>query len=405
MPSLPSRFDLAKLEKNIREELSLADPRSGGGELSMTSMISQIIVDMVELFCVEAKGATSDIREEGMLRSDKLIPTDALTHDMKLAGVMSTLATALRNAPENTFVAPYRPAQSPQNEEAAHMCQIALLPALHEIETLVKNLILNPLCRAINARVSTAIAKIHRGTYLEDTILNDAGGMGGGGFVEQHLSGIYESIASNLLSNLPSEYSSVIASTVATYSIYSFVSSASLVRPLGEMGRLRITQDLADFELALEQLVFKGGSGAALSQIENGKPYAELRAVRQMLFWTGLEDKLLLPTDAAKSILREVWAKDVRPSTVFHFLFSFAPTLLSSPHHSKRIKAEEYVNALVRLDGGVDDGEATAWMTTMACCDAYQQRESVDNKNADGDRRVATILMILGPELLRRRRQ
>eukprot|EP00957_Ditylum_brightwellii_P129606 9886328-Ditylum_brightwellii.AAC.1 len=65
LPSLPSRFDLAKLEKNIREELSLADPRSGG-----------------------AKGATSDIREEGMLRSDKLIPTDALTHDMKLAGVM-----------------------------------------------------------------------------------------------------------------------------------------------------------------------------------------------------------------------------------------------------------------------------------------------------------------------------
>jgi hypothetical protein len=139
-----------------------------------------------------------------------------------------------------------------------------------------------------------------------------------------------------------------------------------------------------------------------LSQIEMGKPYAELRAVRQMFYWTGLDDKSVGASTVAKSMLREVWVKDVRPSTVFHFLFSFAPDLLSSPHHSKRMRPEDYVSNLVMLDGSIDEGEVSAWMTTMACCDSYQQRESV--VGMDGDRRVAAILMMLGPELLRRRR-
>ena len=38
----------------------------------------------------------------------------------------------------------------------------------------------------------------------------------------------------------------------------------------------------------------------------------------------------------------------------------------------------------------------------MTCCDSYQQRESVDVAMTDGDRRIGAILMVLGPELLRR---
>ena len=174
---------------------------------------------------------------------------------------------------------------------------------------------------------------------------------------------------------------------------------------MGETSRLRLTQDLADFELALEQLVFKGGTSLSLGQIAGGKPYAELRALRQLLYWAALEDKTLSPAEVAKGLLRDTWVKDLRPSTLFHFLFSFAPALLTSPHHFKRMDAGDYVGTLVKLDGSVDDGEASAWMTTMACCDSYQQRESVDGAITDGDRRIGAILMVLGPELLRRRRQ
>lgn len=422
LPHLPSRYDLAKLDSAVRDELSLADPREGGGELSMTTMLAGNVVDMVGRFCAAAAGATSDAGEEGFLREDDGAATEALLHDMKVAGVMSTLATSLRSVPENTFVVPYRPAHSPQHEDAANLCRQSLKPALAEIDSLVKTNVLAPLSRALNRRVASAVAKMHQGTYLEENVgasmgmvgmddpMSGEGGGVGGGFVQRHLSQVYESIASEHLSKLPPEYASAVASTVASHSIYSFVSHASLVRPLGEMGRLRITQDLADFELCLEQLVFKGGSTASLGSMDGGRPYAELRAMRNMLFWTGLEDTSAKPADIAKGMLREAWVRDVRPSTAFHFLFSFAPPLLSSPHHAKRMSAEEYVGTLVKLDGTVDDGEASAWMTTMRCCESYQQRESVDASSSvvggkgGGDRRVAAVLMMLGPELLRRRR-
>eukprot|EP00978_Attheya_sp_CCMP212_P001893 scaffold3904_cov47-Attheya_sp.AAC.4 len=432
LPSLPTRFDLQLLDTTIRNELSLADPRKGGGEFSMTTLLSDTIVEqLVEQFCDRARGATSDAasggdHSTGYLHDDST-PTEALLHDMQVASVLSSLATILRTAPENTFVVPYRPAQSPQHEEAANMCEIALLPALHEIERLVKSTILTPLCCALNQRVAAAIAKLHQGIYLEDIADAQTDEEEPSLFVQQHLAGVYEGIATHFLSKLPAEYARIVATTVATYSIYSFVSNAALVRPLGEIGRLRITQDLADLELCLEQLVAQGGGYnsnsnmpsssslalSSLSQMDHGKPYAELRAVRQMLFWTGLESTATTTTtttaDICKDLLRQVWIKDVRPSTVLAFLFSFAPQTLSSPHHWKRMRADEYVsNDLIQWDGSIDDGEAGAWMTTMACCDSYQQRESVSAATApsssSSDPRVAAILMMLGPELLRRRR-
>ena len=92
---------------------------------------------------------------------------------------------------------------------------------------------------------------------------------------------------------------------------------------------------------------------------------------------------------------------------IFHFLLSFAPRLLSSPHHSARMGAEEYCRVvLVKPDGSIEDREGRSWITTMACCEAYNQRESVDGggNSGVGDKRIASILMVVGPELLRRKR-
>ena len=106
-----------------------------------------------------------------------------------------------------------------------------------------------------------------------------------------------------------------------------------------------------------------------------------------MLFWTGLDDATKPATSIAKAMSRETWVRHVRPSTVCHYLFSFAPSLLSSPHHMKRMRIEEYVATLVTLEGEIDEGEAGSWMTTMACCDSYQQRESAQTGPKDGDPR------------------
>jgi hypothetical protein len=282
------------------------------------------------------------------------------------------------------------------------MCSKALAPAIENIGKMVKSTVLNPLCRALNRQIASVLAQIHRGVYLESG--NDADESPA--FVQKHLDPVFDLIANNILNKFPPPYSAIIASSIATFTIYTFVSNVSLVRPLVESARMHITQDLADLEMTLEQFVGKSGGGALLlSQIEGGRPYAELRAVRQMLFWSGLEMQSTAATELAKSLLREVWMKDVRPSTVFHYLFSYAPSLLSSPHHTKRMKAEDYVSTLVLLDGSVEAGEDDSWMTTVACCDAYQQRASYTaaGSTVDGDPRVTQIVMALGQELMRRR--
>ena len=82
LPTLPSRYDLAKIDSNIREELALADPRQGGGDFSMATMISDCIVSMVHEFCVLARRAISEIDEDDDSESE------AMAHNLKVASVM-----------------------------------------------------------------------------------------------------------------------------------------------------------------------------------------------------------------------------------------------------------------------------------------------------------------------------
>jgi conserved oligomeric Golgi complex subunit 5 len=403
LPLLPSRYDIQKLESIIRQELSLADPREGGGDLSAVTMISENVTGMISQFCEQAHNSISQGGGDACLDPKDGSPTEALLHNMKVAKIMNAMVLSMRAAPEKVFLAPYRPAVTPQLEEAASMCEQALKPGLLEIDRFVKAQILGPLCRALNARVARSIGRIHYGSYIQESSGADLDAEEPS-FVQKNLSALYEGIGTVHLAGLPKSFAAAVASTVATFSIYTFVSNVSLMRPLAESTRLHLTQDLADFELLLEQLMAKGGEGKPLSEISNGKPYAELRAVRNMLFWTGLDDTTKPAATVAKTMLRESWARHVRSSTMFHYLFAFAPPVLSSPHHFRNMRVDEYVGTLVTLDGSVEEGEAGSWVTTLACCDSYLQRESAQQGSGEGDARIANILMTLGPELLRRQR-
>ena len=393
---LPSKYDVQRFDENIRQELSLADPREGGGDLTAVTMIAECVVSMISQFCDRARNALSGVGEDGYLKADWMM-SESLQHDRKVVAIMYAMAQYLRAAPEKTFVAPYRPAASAQHEEAASVCQTALVPALQSIDKVV-TVVLNPLCRTINRRIASVLSKMHHGVYIDNGGSMEA-------FVQKYLADIFDLTSKNHLSRFPPEYAAKLAATISSFSIYSFVSNAFLIRPLGENARLHITQDLADLELSLEQLVSKNGGGDCLSQVAGGKPYAELRAVRQMLFWSGLEDQKATAGEIYKALLREPWINEVRPSTILHYLISFGPNLLSSPHHLKHTRAEEYASLLARLDGSGEDGEESAWMTVMACCDSYQQRTSSSTAGTqDGDSRIPNVLMLLGQELLQRRR-
>jgi hypothetical protein len=421
LPLLPSKYDIQRLDMIIRQELAMADPREGGGELSAVTMIAENVVRMIRQFCTQAENAVSKVGQDGCLTADGS-PTDALEHDMKVSKIMYFMSQCLQNAPEKVFLEPYRPAVTNQLEEASSISMRALLPARKEIDSMVNTLVLHPLYRALNKRLGRMMGRMHHeGAYLNQegsgrssNALDSMDGANNSSFVQKYLSGFYDYLYTTFSQKLPPPYSLVVGSAVSIFSVYTFVSTSSLIRPIGEEAKMQLTQDLAEFELVLEQFMARAGGNASsqtLRNIGNGKAYAELRAVRQMLFWTGLEDKTKAAATIAKNLSREVWVRDIRPSTVCHYLFSFAPDLLSSPHHWKRLKVEEYVGTLVSLDGDIDEGESLDWMTTMACCDSFKQRESAQSSflgegsdRMEGDARVASILMALGPELLQRRR-
>ena len=167
LPLLPSKYDIQRFDSIIRQELALADPREGGGDLTCVTMIAENVVQMISQFCSQAENAVSNVGENGCLSSDGL-PTEALVHDLKVAKIMSFMVDCLRVAPEKVFLEPYRPALTNQLEEASNVAMRALSPAREEIDNLVNTMILRPLCRALNRRVAMMMGRIHHeGCYLQ----------------------------------------------------------------------------------------------------------------------------------------------------------------------------------------------------------------------------------------------
>ncbi|KAK3767574.1 hypothetical protein RRG08_003835 [Elysia crispata] len=100
---------------------------------------------------------------------------------------------------------------------------------------------------------------------------------------------------------------------MASRCVDQFVRHASLIRPLGEGGKLRLAADFAQMELAISPFCRRPA--------DLGKAYRLLRAFRPLLFQT--------PEHIAQSpALGEV----LPYSTTIHFLFARAPPELKSPH-------------------------------------------------------------------------
>ncbi|XP_067860966.1 conserved oligomeric Golgi complex subunit 5 isoform X2 [Heptranchias perlo] len=101
--------------------------------------------------------------------------------------------------------------------------------------------------------------------------------------------------------------------TIAQRAIQLFIRNASLLRPLGEGGKMRLAADFAQMELAVAPLCRR------VSDL--GKSYRLLRSFRPLLFQT------------SEHIANSPAAGDIIPySTILHFLFTRAPPDLKSPH-------------------------------------------------------------------------
>uniref|UniRef100_H3ANZ6 Component of oligomeric golgi complex 5 n=1 Tax=Latimeria chalumnae TaxID=7897 RepID=H3ANZ6_LATCH len=100
---------------------------------------------------------------------------------------------------------------------------------------------------------------------------------------------------------------------IAQRAIELFIRNASLLRPLGEGGKMRLAADFAQMELAVAPLCRR------VSDL--GKPYRLLRSFRPLLFQTS---EHIVNSQAVGDVIAY--------STILHFLFSRAPPELKSPH-------------------------------------------------------------------------
>lgn len=374
-PALPSKYDIQRFDETIRGELSLADPQDGG-DTTLVTMIAECVVICTAEFCERAPFNKNN--RSPYLRDNDWAATEDLQHDRKVVAILFALQNYLNKAPESTFVTPYQPSILEQHREAAKLCDMALKPACKTIDTAIQISVLRPLLGDLKKQLGTVLTRVVSSSYNPS-------------FCQTAITPALETIRNNILKRFPPKYASFVAHELAEFSIRTFVTAATLVRPLDEDVRLHITQDLGDLELALQDLIDEPLSNAVGA-------YSELRACRQMLFWTGLAGSSAPAADIAKSLLTsQPWIRDVRPSTVYHYLISsFGPTLLSSPQHAAKISASDYVTSTVA-------GEDSAWVAVLSCCEMYQQRSSATEVEDGGDARVADIVALVGRELIRRR--
>ncbi|XP_060885394.1 conserved oligomeric Golgi complex subunit 5 isoform X2 [Labrus mixtus] len=100
---------------------------------------------------------------------------------------------------------------------------------------------------------------------------------------------------------------------IAQRAIELFIRHTSLLRPLGEGGKMRLAADFAQMEMAVAPLCRR------VSDL--GKPYRMLRSFRPLLFQTS---ELIASSPAVGELIPY--------STLLHFLLTRAPSELKSPH-------------------------------------------------------------------------
>ncbi|KAF7228789.1 conserved oligomeric Golgi complex subunit 5 isoform X2 [Nothobranchius furzeri] len=111
--------------------------------------------------------------------------------------------------------------------------------------------------------------------------------------------------------------------SVAQRAIKLFLRHASLLRPLGEGGKMRLAADFAQMEMAVAPLCRR------VSDL--GKPYRMLRSFRPLLFQTS---ELIASSPAVGDLIPY--------SIVLHFLFTRAPPELKSPNQRAEWSVTRY---------------------------------------------------------------
>ncbi|KAG7378725.1 Conserved oligomeric Golgi complex subunit [Phytophthora pseudosyringae] len=350
--SPPGRSDMQTLSRTIFSELEQAgqDPVLLDGALQQVRKAVTLFCSNVKKIMHQGKAAAATMPSFGR--------TPAQAHNVGLVNVLSLLDDAVEevgNRVETAAVANGTPAGTTAHVSSAadsittgvvtpkdaKALRTKNLAPCHEMIGDLEYALLGYYLQALAVLLENIFAKMHEESFGDQNVASrvtttgDAPRSSGGFRSAQGTSGskymqefnnAFAVILEEHLRRLPiAAFATKCLADFVDRLISVFIRHASLLRPLTENGKLRLANDMAQLELRLEHIVPLRNVGAS---------YEELRAFRHMIFLENTE------------ILRDTTIDKIRPSNVWHYLTSRAPSELQLPHQMKHWTASKYIEWL-----------------------------------------------------------
>lgn len=290
----PSKEELASIAKTIGSELSVASV-----DIGLTTTVARNVAKTVQLYTAKCEQLLVTNPEASQL-FDHVTPAQqknaAVVNSLfQLHQAVTKIVDGLRSPPE--------------------VAVDAISTALQGILTLINSLLV-PLLNAIQLELENFIFKMHSEDFTSSTLsrdITDSPDAPCSGYIQEmqdfivHVGKSYISLYE--CREIVFERLEVIVCRI----IELFVRHTSLLRPIGEGGKLKLAADMAQIEFALGPLCHK------VSDL--GKSYKLLRSFRPLLFQT--------PQDIVDN---PSLGESLPRSVVLHYLFSRAPNELKYPH-------------------------------------------------------------------------
>lgn len=296
----PAKDEVDALIKTITSELNVS-----AVDKALSETVAHNVAESLQLFCVKCQqliDTTGDASQViGPATGAQLLNVNVVNQLLYL-----------RNQVERTASATLAHLPNPVTS--------TLLQALPAIDDLMSSAV-QPLFESLTDAIEAIILTMHN----EDFSGSDTSG------TDSHCS-LYMKELQGFITRASEEYLAPYLSSdiikqkthdLARRSLELFVRHASLLRPIGEGGKMRLAADFAQMELAISPLCSRPS--------ELGRPYRVVRSFRPLLFLT------------VEHIAESPSVGEVIPfSTVLHFLFARAPKEMRSPHQSAGWSVSRY---------------------------------------------------------------
>ncbi|XP_042081455.1 conserved oligomeric Golgi complex subunit 5 [Haplochromis burtoni] len=289
--NLPSSDELDSIIKTINSELNVAsvDP-------SLSLAVAKNAAKTVQLFCVKSEQLLCTQGDASQVIGPL---TEGQRRNVAVVNTLYRLQQAVTKIISGLGSCPQAAAES-------------LAASLEGVQALMRSAV-HPLLQSVTDSIEAIIITLHQEDFSGPLSNPDRPDIPCSLYMKE-LQGFISRVMADYFRHFQCvDFIFESTESIAQRAIELFIRHGSLLRPLGEGGKMRLAADFAQMEMAVAPLCRR------VSDL--GKPYRMLRSFRPLLFQTS---ELIASSPAVGELIPY--------STLLHFLFTRAPPELKSPH-------------------------------------------------------------------------